>query len=220
MPSLRVVTWNSGGEAGARGAALTAAVLAANATAPPVDLMAIQEAKVAIVPPGSIYTVLTAGAAPFAGFPLPNHPQELNPAPKPPYSVGKNKSYLIPWQPGTVAAPWLVSAGAAARIPLNAVVAPANGVENYIQGLGVGGPSVAALRLAAANIRPPVRKVFTFNPAGGRPTRWWTLHLACRVAVPLGQRKLVDGWAYGQSLWRSGNVRRLPVLPGKRHICR
>lgn len=167
MPSLRVVTWNPGGEAGGRGASLAAGVTAFNATPPAVDLVAVQEAKVGMVPPGSIYAVLTAGAAPFAGFiNPPDHPRELNP-PAQPYAVGKNKSYLVSWQPGTAPAPWLVSAGPAARIALNAVVAPANGVENYITGLGVGGPARAALRLAAANIRAPVRKVFTFPGGGG-----------------------------------------------------
>lgn len=170
MPSIRVVTWNSGGEADGRGAALSAATTTVNATPPAADLVAIQEAQVGIAPPGSIYTVLNAAAAPFANFNAPpDHPRELHP-PTQPFGVGLNKSYLVSWRAGTALAPWLASPAAAARIPLNAVVGPpANGVETYIQGLagpgGLGPAGVAALRQAAANIRPPVRKVFTL-PAG------------------------------------------------------
>lgn len=176
MPSLRVVTWNSGGEAGGRGATLAADVTTFNATAPAVDLVATQEAKVGMVPPGSIYAVLNAAAAPFVGFSAPpNHPRERNPATQP-YGVGVNRSYLVSWKAMTGGGAWLNSLGAAALVPLRPVLAPANGVETYIANLGLGPAPRAALRLAAANIRPPVRKRFTFPGAGGGNVFFYTWH--------------------------------------------
>lgn len=166
MPSVRVVSWNSGGEAGGRGATLALTVTAINGTPPPVDLVAIQEARVNIVPPGSIYATLSGGAPPFAGFSVPpDHPRELGPGQ--PFAVGVNRSYLVSWQPGTLMAPHLVSGGPAARVNLAPVLMPMpNGVETYIAGLGLGLGPTAALRQAAANIRPPVRKTFTLTVGG------------------------------------------------------
>jgi hypothetical protein len=167
MPNLRVVTWNSGGGAGGRGAALSAGVTAFNATAPAVALVANQEARV--TPGGTVYPVLTSGAAPFVGFVNPpDHPRELGPGQ--PYAVGVNRSYLVSWNAGTLAVPGAV---AAARISLRPIIAPANGVETYITGLGLGPAPRAALRLAATNIRPPVRKVFTM---GGGNVFFYTWH--------------------------------------------
>lgn len=158
MPSLRMVTWNSGGEADGRGAQLALSVNAINGTAPAVKLVAIQEARVGIVPPGSIYAQLTGGAAPFAGFVNPpDHPRELNPAAQP-LAVGVNRSYLIGWDP-TGGGP--VSAGAAALISL--APAPGNGVEGYINGLAISAAAKNNLRQAARNIRAPVRKVMTIT---------------------------------------------------------
>ncbi|WP_124543313.1 hypothetical protein [Piscinibacter terrae] len=182
MPSLRIATWNSGGEAGGRGAQLLGAVNFANGTAPPVKLVAIQEAKVSLVPAGSIRAQLTSGAGPFVNFVVPpDHPRELNP-PTQPLAVGKNKSYLIGWDP---VGPGPVSAAAAARISLVPNAGPpANGVETYINGLPIGVPSKNALRLAARNIRAPVRKPFTLA-AGG---------VACNIFFYTWHAELQANW--------------------------
>src|SRR5690606_4794826 len=79
------------------------------------------------------------------------------------------------WNPGTLTAAGGGGPGGApaAHVPLQPVVAPANGVETYILGLGVGPAPRAALRLAAANIRRPLRKVFTM---GGGTVYFYTWH--------------------------------------------
>lgn len=167
MPSFRLATWNSGGEAGGRGAQLAAAVNATNLTPPLVRLVLNQEAKVAVAPVGSIRAQLTGGAAPFANFVVPpDHPRELGPGQ--PFAVGVNRAYTVAWDP--VGAGALVSAGPAARIALAPVPAPAaNAIETYITGLGLGPAAANQLRQAARNIRAPVRKVFTLTTPGAPP---------------------------------------------------
>jgi hypothetical protein len=159
MPSFRLATWNSGGEGDGRGAQLAADVNTTNLTAPPVRLVAIQEARVGIVPPGSIRAQLTGGAAPFANFVVPpDHPRELSGQP---FAVGVNRSYLISWDPA--GAGGLVPVAPAARIALAPVAVPANAIHNYINGLGASPTVRNALIQAAKNIRAPVRKVFTLT---------------------------------------------------------
>ncbi|HSI50490.1 MAG TPA: hypothetical protein VLA61_19665 [Ideonella sp.] len=161
MPSLRLATWNSGGEAAGRGAQLAAAVNMTNGTPPAVELVAIQEAKVALVPQGTIRAQLTSGAAPFATFAVPpDHVRELGPGQ--PFAVGVNRAYLVAWDAAGPGA--LAPAAAAARISLAPVAMPAaNGVETYIAALPISGGQKNNLRQAARNIRAPVRKQFTLT---------------------------------------------------------
>jgi hypothetical protein len=165
MPSIRLATWNSGGEAHGRDAELVNAVNLANATAPAVELVAIQEARLAWLPPGRIRAILSGGAAPFATFAVPpDHVGELGPGQN--LAVGKKKAFLVAWD--TAGPNALAPVAPAARISLAPVALPApNGVEAYIDGLPYGNKQKAELRLAARNMRPPVRKEFALA-AGGR----------------------------------------------------
>lgn len=162
MPSVRVVSWNSGGEDNGRGAQLIQDVTAINATAPQVELVAIQEAQVDINPPkgpGEIYEALGNSVnGPFAAWNTPDLVRELSPLQT--QGGSNNKAYLIGWNPAR-----LTSAAPAALISLApAPGPPPNGVEACIQGLAPGNRFVREeLRVIARNIRAPVRKHFTLT---------------------------------------------------------
>ncbi|MGH8447265.1 MAG: hypothetical protein ACREVL_18515 [Solimonas sp.] len=166
MPSVRIVSWNSGGEAAGRQNQLVTAVNFFNATAPPVDLVTIQEA--AVRPGGVIRARLGGGVVPFNNFAPPDHVREQTAAQT--FQVARSKAYLIAWAQAGPGA--LVPGPAAQLVSLAPVQVPApNGVAQYIAGLSMNGmplsPRINANLLeAAGNIRAPVRKTFTVTVAG------------------------------------------------------
>ena len=166
MPDLRVLTWNSGGEADGRGLALANVVNAINALYAgdvPVQLIAIQEANVGAG--GSIAAALANGA-PFNVFVQPpGHCREHLPPPAQPFRIAPSKAYLMSWM-DTAAGAAAANNLAAVGIPVSLVnLDPANdaGVNNFINGFGMPPFQLAMVRQAAANMRWPVYQAFTYG---------------------------------------------------------
>lgn len=180
MPDLRVLTWNSSGEADGRGAQLALVTNLVNGAAAaagnvPVQLVTIQEAANA---PGSISAALNNGP-PFNVFVQPEgFCSEYLPPPAQPFRVGNTRSYRIAWLVNDPApANNLVAVGAPALVNLD----PNNdaGVNGYINGLGFAPGAVGAVRTAAGNMRWPVYQRFTY---AGCNVHFFTWHASLRAS--------------------------------------
>jgi hypothetical protein len=205
MPHLRLLTWNAGGEADGRGAALDATIVQINLAigvlpAPgntPVQAFAIQEANQG--PNGNISTLIAgqvlAGAGTFSQFTAyhisEHHALQVN-------RVGVSKGYIVA----------LKTAGAAAVVPVvppgNMIGANAGPGPLYRIDLwndagatasypGAGGPLAAALLMAQRHMRWPVFVCFT---VGGVNVVLVTVHLEMK-ANWLGAVALPNPWAQG-----------------------
>ncbi|VAW42174.1 hypothetical protein MNBD_CHLOROFLEXI01-3343, partial [hydrothermal vent metagenome] len=162
MPDLRVLTWNSGGEADGRGAFLTLTVNLTNAGFAgnvPVQVVVTQEANVA---GGSIAAALANGA-PFNTFVVPQgFSREHLPIPAQPFRVVPSRAYRLSWLandpvPGNNLA---TPAGNPALVPLDPAMD--GGVAAFIMGLGLAPVMLANVVQAAANCRWPIYRHLTF----------------------------------------------------------
>jgi hypothetical protein len=205
MPHLRLLTWNAGGEADGRGAALDATIVQINLAivglpAPantPIQAFAIQEANQA--PNGNISVLIAAhvlaGAGTFSQFTAyhisEHHALQTN-------RVGVSKGYIVA----------LKTAGPSAVVPVvppaNMIGANAGAGPLYRIDLwndpganasypGAGGPLAAVLRMAQRHMRWPVFICFT---VGGVNVVLVTVHLEMK-ANWLGAVALPNPWAQG-----------------------
>lgn len=173
MPDLRILTWNSSGEADGRGAALANVTNHINGGAAgtvPVQVVAIQEAQVSNG--GSIQATL-AGTAPFStsfgqpqGFSREHLPTQTQP-------VTPSRAYRLSYMAtNAVLANNLVAVGAPTLVNLSPTADA--GVNAYITGLHAPFQQDRAIRLAAANLRYPLYQAYTY--AGGT-VHFFTWHV-------------------------------------------
>jgi len=166
MAELRVLSWNSTGEAWPRGTVLAQAVnhLQVGNGAPPLQLLAIQEARTTNV--GTIHAALAN--APFTDF---VHPEEMiRERPQAP----QGRAYRVSWreqdpnlgynlaQPFNTQIQW---------VPLDPVID--NGVNNYINAQIPHFAQRATVKMIAASIRWPIYQHFT---CAGCDVHFFTWH--------------------------------------------
>ncbi|MCB1053693.1 MAG: hypothetical protein KDC71_24025 [Acidobacteria bacterium] len=177
MVDLRVLTWNSGGEADGRGATLANDVIGTNNHwgGVPVQLVTIQEANVG---GGSIAAALANGP-PFNTFIQPQgFCREHLPAPAQPYRVMPSKAYRVSWlNTDPVAGNNIPTVPA---VPALVNLDPANdaGVNAYIINLNLGPLPDASVRQAAGNMRWPVYQLLN---RAGRAVHFFTWHAPLRA---------------------------------------
>jgi len=181
MP-LRIVTWNSGGEAGARGETLLEFVEDINNrySPPDVQLVTIQEAAVQA---GSIANVL-ANEDPFddefiqpQGFSL-----EINRAlQKTP--VGTIRAYRLSWMVDGPNEAWDLTGQGANNNPILVNLSPADyGVRTYIQSVPLTKSRRLDLWTAATNMRWPIYKRFSLGAgAAQRTIHFFSWHAPLRM---------------------------------------
>lgn len=177
MPDLRVVTWNSTGEADGRGAELVAATQQINtdyATDVPVQLIAIQEANAT---GGSIQTALT-NSAPFnTQFVQPHTLIREHDMAAQTGRVGVSKAYRLSHMAthATVANNLTSVAG-----PHLVDLRPTSdaGVNTYINSKSFSPRKEVDVREAAKNMRFPVYQRFTY---GGGSVHFFTWHVEQRA---------------------------------------
>lgn len=186
MPDLRIITWNSGGEADGRGAALAAFANAVNAAhfnpavagSVPVQIVVTQEANVG----GGGSIAATLGAAPFNHFINPHGRvrEHVPPGAGQPYRVGVSKSYRLAWMNTHATAALNIAPGAGAAAPALVNLDPAVdvGVANWIAAQGLNAPGAANVSQAAANMRWPVHQALTY---GGNTIHLFTWHVELRA---------------------------------------
>ncbi len=176
MVDLRVMTWNSGGEADGRGATLVNSVQQTNLHfgGVPVQLVTIQEANVG---GGSIQAALGNGP-PFNTFVQPQGfcREHLLP-PAQPYRVGLSKAYRVSWLVNDPLMGNNLGPGAAGPGLVNLDPMVDAGVNAYIINLNLVGHPNAAVRQAAGNMRWPVYQMLTYQ---GRVVHFFTWHAPLR----------------------------------------
>jgi hypothetical protein len=184
MPDLRIITWNSGGEADGRGAALTAFANAINALfynpavagSVPVQIVTTQEAYVG----GGGAIAVALAAAPFNNFINPHgHVREhLAPGAGQPFRVGVSKAYRLAWMNTDPTAALNLGPAAAAPVLVNLDPAVDAGVAAWIAGFGMPAAQANAVSRAAANMRWPVYQALTY---AGNNVHLFTWHVELRA---------------------------------------
>lgn len=171
MPDIRIITWNSSGEADGRGATLTASATAINgaffnpavAGSVPVQIVTTQEANAG---GGSISAALAAGGGPFANFINPHGfiREHVPPGAGQPLRVGVSKAYRLAWMNTHPTAALNIGPAAAVAAPALVNLDPAvdAGVNAWIAGLGLSPAIALAVTQAAANMRWPVHQALTY----------------------------------------------------------
>ncbi|HEU4455426.1 MAG TPA: hypothetical protein VFR81_20355 [Longimicrobium sp.] len=178
MPNLRVITWNSGGEADGRGATLTAFANAVNAAyynpavagSVPVQVVVTQESSVG--GGGSIAAALAI--APFNQFATGHYREHVPPGAGQPHRVGMSKAYRLGWMNAhpTVALNLVPAGGAPAHHLINLDPAHDAGVAAWINGLPLSPGIRTMVRDAAANMRWPVYQAFAYAGTSVHVITW------------------------------------------------